>query len=620
MAVTPTSLRTTLVAGDTGEVADTNTRNIAINQLTNATTGAITRDTASSVVNVVAYGADATGVASSSTAVTAALAAVADGGTIYFPEGTFTWTGDVTVTRVRVTITGPGIIKGRFKVGSGSARLEIGCRFEGLKFVRPLDTGTYPVTGYAAGSYFIGLDRVRNVTITNCEFYGAAWPIYGIPNASAASHDTSMIKVITNHFNECDWAFYQTWHASSMWQALADSQFIGNIVNRSYVGMFYAQGVDGVQINDNVHFMINYASTTNARFPEKQQNIKLDYSDWVHIHDNNLFESGTESILMTNARVYNITGNAIAWPGQRVLSNAIDVTAGSGEWAQGVVTGNSIMYYTKSAIRLSGNHGEVQLGPNQVRWSLASPYYVGNLDGSSLPTYLPAVSSVNHYRYDLAGATGVVPTNIGVADSTISNTGFSDLYPSMATVQGRRTQVPRPNDLGMKGWTSDPGGNTSATIVVVATHYVAKVFISGSQILTNVLAGTTVAGTTAANSYFTLYDSSGNKIAGTQSADISSTWNSAASNKSFTLGAPVTVTDDWVYVSMWVNSAATAPTVVRSGSAAIVNLGTTSGVAAGPTSPRFGTAANAYTSSGTVAPTTLGTITGSSLAWIFGLS
>ena len=181
--------------------------------------------------------------------------------------------------------------------------------------------------------------------------------------------------------------------------------------------------------------------------------------------------------------------------------------------------------------------------------------------------------------------------------------------------------TPSAGNFGMTAWACDPAALNGSTALVAATHYAIKVYVTGSKTVSNVLLWHGLTGSGVSNAYFSLYNSAGNLLAGTQSADVSATWNATAGNKTFALGATSTVTDDFVYVSMWLNAAST--TLPKAGTAGASNFGLSLGTSTGTasaTSPRWGTAANAYTSSGTVAPSSLGTITLVSACWVIGLN
>lgn len=398
---------------------------LAASQAAAAAAAQASMGSASTVTNV-AITTAAFGIVAGRSQVEAAIAATPEGGTVWFPQsdGRYEWAGDIVVTK-KINLFGPGKVSGSFMFGDGSVRMELGCRIN-LNFRRELNKTTYPTKGYADGSYFIAVNRARDIqVIPGASFYGAAWPIFVMPNATAVSHDNSMIRVNGARFDECDWAFYAPFHASSTWQALADSNFTDNMINRSYVGMYYAQGLDGGLITGNTHFMINYGSSSNVRFAEKRQNIRIDYSDQLQVNDNNLFEAGNEAILLDHTRLVKVSGNNIVWPGQRVMSDAIVIKSGSGggyatgEYSSASVSNNAGMYYSKSLLRAEGDFGGLSLSANNGRYSATSGRYVGTED----------LTSVTHYRYDLVGVTGITASQINLPDTALTKTNHADRLP-----------------------------------------------------------------------------------------------------------------------------------------------------------------------------------------------
>jgi hypothetical protein len=134
-----------------------------------------------------------------------------------------------------------------------------------------------------------------------------------------------------------------------------------------------------------------------------------------------MFEAGLEAILIGAAKVYVITGNLIAWSGQRVMSNAIDVTAATtGDYASCTITGNSIQNYTKSAVAIRGNHFEVRLDPNAVRYMANAASYTGS----------GALTDITHYRYDLSGVTGLIASDMDIVGGVMPRVGHYDLFPN----------------------------------------------------------------------------------------------------------------------------------------------------------------------------------------------
>ena len=389
-------------------------------------------------------GADATGATSSKAAVDAAHTACPVGGTIYFGPGTWDWTGDVQITRQGVNVTGPSaVVRGQLKFGDGTSRKaytperpDMGGSLHHLTMSRPLNktiTGQ-TVKGYADGSYFVKLDLVRDLQIYQCHFYGAAYPIYKAPNATAQDHDLSMINVSHCDFDECDIAFYAPNDPAEPWAIFADSNFTDNMINKSYVSMYDAAGQDGGFVEGNTHFMLNYGSTGNPRWQEKRQNIRIGYGGgcaWVHVVDNNLFEAGSEGILLDFCRNVKVMGNLVAWPGQRVPSDAIRIMSNSGgthpagTYATVVVTGNIGEFYSKSLVSVEGDIAALTLGQNTPLYTTATSgtaagRYVG-ITETTAAQRKATLDALPHSRYNLGGVTNLPAARTSISDGVLTN-------------------------------------------------------------------------------------------------------------------------------------------------------------------------------------------------------
>ena len=326
---------------------------------------------------------------------------------------------------------------------------------------------------------------------------------------------------------------------------------------------------------------------------------------------------------------------AIGAPGNRTLT-PVTLTAGSA-----TVTGNFASGDASSTIT-----DQITYGVNRTRFTdpgntgLTNPYLDTRTQSPSSVTsdrsYLIYArggsakwraglncSAANVDSFDITDGSGnlrlqVTSTAVSVASNKITGVANGSAA-SDAAAFGQVPAAPSAANFGMTGWTTDPGG-TAVAAISVATHYVFKIFVAGAKPVGNVLLHNNIAGSGSATPTSPCHNSAGNLISGTQSADLSATWTAAAGNKTFALGATSTVTDDFVYVSMWVNAASTTiPQIARATSIIAGNLGTVTGVSSA-TSPRWGTAANAYTSSGTVAPSSLGTISVATACWVIGVT
>ncbi|MFQ6391335.1 hypothetical protein ACLNAR_26485 [Priestia aryabhattai] len=175
--------------------------------------------------------------------------------------------------------------------------------------------------------------------------------------------------------------------------SLKGSQGFGGI-NYNHV---YGLGVDGLILEGNSFFFPSYSGAS----PIKGQNVYIDYGNFIIITDNNLFEAGTEAILLNRVQNQNIKGNNIAWPGQRLPSDGIKFTGGNqtgNEFVFSIVADNNIMFPTGSGISLGDNVNDVKVNDNNIRTAGSSQYYYGDPTALATASHFGITTSVNTKR------------------------------------------------------------------------------------------------------------------------------------------------------------------------------------------------------------------------------
>lgn len=233
-----------------------------------------------------------------------------------------------------------------------------------------------------------------------------------------------MIVISGNHFSEVDYAWRASRHARSKWGVNSDSVFSGNIVNHAYVTHVHCDSIDGVSVTGNTFFFPGHQEGTSgapSRVRDKRSNVFIGESNWVHVHDNNCFEAGTDAIRLEGARTANITGNNIAWPGQVTPSDGIAVGGNTGgETLKLVVASNQITFYTRHAVSVTGPAQACSLGLDTVYFQAHPPTYFGSDDLGS---------DDEHHRYFVDDSVQLVPT---IAAGASGRAGESDRLPSIA--------------------------------------------------------------------------------------------------------------------------------------------------------------------------------------------
>jgi hypothetical protein len=177
-----------------------------------------------------------------------------------------------------------------------------------------------------------------------------------------------------------------------------------------------------------------------------------------------------------------------------------------------------------------------------------------------------------------------------------------------------------PTFHGLAALNMDPAAAANNSQPTANTHYVFKLIAEATQNVSKVFMGVLTAGSGVANSYVALYSQAGSLIAGSASAsDQSAVLNASGLSAQLSLGSTISVTAGTTYYVSFYFASGTAPYLVRSSNGTTANFNLPAG-AGSATSPRFGIAANNWTS-GTpyTPPSTLGNISIEQIAFLIGL-
>lgn len=314
-------------------------------------------------------------------AVQAMLDAIPDNSTVVFP-GRHKVTS-VTVDKLYVTVTGPGTIVGKLRIGTTGTRRDLFTNINGLTF----DGEAAYATGVrASGVIGVELLKARAVNIKNCTFLNHDKAIYVNPLTDAVAHDTGMVNITGNNFSGVNYALYVDRYTSATWMHFSDSKFNNNIVNVAHIAHVWIKSVDGMHITGNTFFFTSFNSSDTSALQTKTQNIYMGQSNFVVISENNLFEAGSEAILLDQPSRFTIVGNNIAWPGQKVASDGIKLTGAN--TLNGVISSNMISKMTKDGISVyATGTGTVSIKSNSVEYDSATTTYYGT----------PALNTFTHY-------------------------------------------------------------------------------------------------------------------------------------------------------------------------------------------------------------------------------
>ena len=165
--------------------------------------------------------------------------------------------------------------------------------------------------------------------------------------------------------------------------------------------------VDGVTITDNIMFFQGYTGQSTV----KATNISIKEGTWIQIHDNKLFESGTEGIILDGCSRYTLHDNLYAYNGQRIESHGLKIvnTPIAGDhFSQGQVHDEVMIEPSGGGISVSANQGRLQIHNNEFQRPGNSPirYYgvtplSGNLIGIDMlsTNVIDVKTNDNHVRW-----------------------------------------------------------------------------------------------------------------------------------------------------------------------------------------------------------------------------
>jgi hypothetical protein len=323
------------------------------------------------------------GATDDTTAVQATIdAASVNGGTVIFPFMSRVSALTVTAPNVHLLATnGGGILDGTVRIGVATGtQLAFDGSIRGIKFTR----GSPSTTVNA-----IELVNVLRVTIDSCFFGDYNAGIYVIPR-------TGGVHVAQVTASNCRSGIVPTGGRPRYFllapqpgddtATAADTTLIGNIIS-SLITNVSVYGPDGIVIEGNTFFMPGAweASAT------KERNIAITGGSGVIITGNRCFEAGLEAIRLVTNQDFTITGNSLVWPGQRVMSSAINITGGDntgGHINRGTISGNTSLFPTLHGIFVQSPCGNIVITGNMIR---SAGYDGGTYYGT------PALGTVNHY-------------------------------------------------------------------------------------------------------------------------------------------------------------------------------------------------------------------------------
>jgi len=311
------------------------------------------------------------------------------GGSLGLTRGQFFIPGHIDMPEPGVSIVGCGgavIGGGELRIGPSTYAQEAngvsyaGDRVSGVIFDRNDDFGS---------SRCLVLRNVRGLDVSENYFRSGGKGIaVEMADGNDKFHTTAMLRVSNNRFAQLVYGIYAD---TFEWDRLSDWQVTDNFFNYcSDTSVWIAGtdgvnsgGIDGLNLSGNTLFSINHNESDKPLFSQKRYNIRLGKTNWLRIINNNFFEAGLSAIYLETPANLTFAGNHVAWPGQRELSDALEIHGGA---PTAVIEANTFAHWTRAAIGFydMSNLSKIEVGQNAWKWSADPNSWKGS---GTLPGY-----------------------------------------------------------------------------------------------------------------------------------------------------------------------------------------------------------------------------------------
>lgn len=324
------------------------------------------------------FGAVGDGVADDVSAVRAAIVAANYAGASVFISKRYK-VGGLVIPESNITIEGNGELIGNIFVGGQEEPAEFitmrGLHINGTLWLRKIRRCTFENLTFTGGNPWC-FQRDETVTVGQHQI--------GYNKISGCSMETG---------NGFVWLKMVDGDAEFPYNDLEISSCTCNPVKSSFL---HAESLDGAKIVNN--YVQYYDYNTNV---EKGSAIVVDFSDWVHISGNTIFETGAHGVHLNNSRHFNVTANIFGWIGETSIGDAIRISGGfyGGKLQKGVIANNVISQPSGCGINIIAG-GHINVNGNFMRFTY-TPVYLAKTDRHVTGTML-ANSKHNLVEYDEA--------------------------------------------------------------------------------------------------------------------------------------------------------------------------------------------------------------------------
>lgn len=338
--------------------------------------------------------------------------------------------------------------------------------------------------------YAIEVYRARDINIKDCYFPEDISKGIVFKEIPTYNQMTARAMFENNDFNG-DYSFYCD--HETLFFPLADIHWNNNM-SKNKISNIHAVGVDGISFSGSTMFLPG----SHKMDASKKHNIYLRRSMWFTIDSSNhLFEAGLESILLDQTQNPVIDGVSIAWPGQRIPSDAIRIKNGDHEgshFVMGSITGANIIFPTRHGISIEDNSGGTVVTGNKVKSAGYSGYYYGTDDLSAIEHYgintdattrdlLVTGNNTRDNKNNLLGQTNYFADNFDVDQNVVRKNRVLTLstIDSVISVKGRETiNLNQPSAVSVTGLTD---GYDGQEITLVAFNGNTKLKTSAAYLI-----------------------------------------------------------------------------------------------------------------------------------------
>lgn len=335
-----------------------------------------------------------------------------DGGTIYFPSGTYY--GKFYVTKPHVSVTGSGIVKSTIHVDVASSNTD------------PDMTIIDGLTIKSDDDPCINLHHTVGCVVTNCNLVGNG---YNITAGDVPTHHqyVRQFNISNNHFSGKYGIMFKVNAPNPDKYYLGADGIISKNEMVNTVSNIVIYDTDGVNINDNVLFL----STGGT---DKMYNIALTNVSFSEVKGNELFEAGSSAILIGDNNGAVISNNNIVWPGQYHEDAAIKFTGGNvqggsvNQPCNNLVIGNRFEFCSAQAIWNETKTHNTYVG-NYMYEVGSSVHFKGVHSGVKYPAIHDTKSCVcmgNSSRADKVSKSYDVPDNVNALSCNDAGLFISD--------------------------------------------------------------------------------------------------------------------------------------------------------------------------------------------------